>query len=128
MSVRVSIAKLLRLLAALCFLVAVFGAFRVSLGLAVPADWLARLPTIGQPFDRAAPGFMLRMTSTPTGVGVRIDGVVRGTTPWLGNVVCRQDDPIVLEMYRAGYHPWTQTVLCREGSSLDVPIPLDPAR
>ena len=105
----------LRLWTALCGLGLVLLLFRQPLGDAV-------LPRVSSQLggDGVAPGFVVRVESTPADHGiVWIDGVERGPSPFVGNARCRDGEPVVIEVRADGFRPWTRTVACRDGGSLD---------
>ena len=70
--------------------------------------------------DRSAPGFVLRITSTPPGGRLFVDGVDRGTVPLLANVACIKGQGVRLAVTKEGYPPWERQIACREGQTLIV--------
>lgn len=73
-----------------------------------------------------AKGFHLEASSEPSGAILRINGKEHGTTPFIGNVICRADDPVLLEVEAAGMKAWQRTVPCRQGEVLRINARLDP--
>ena len=70
----------------------------------------------------AAPGFVLQITSDPTGATVLVDGDPRGKTPALANVACRDGQEITLVVRMPGFPDFRQVVTCREGQTLKARI------
>lgn len=119
----------LRLLAWVAFFVAVVSTFRQPFDRVLGHRLRPVLAAIGA--DRLlgiapAPGFMLQVTSRPSGAAVRIDGIERGKTPALLNVTCRQGEKVVIEVELAG-RSTRRTVECREGGRLEANLPLPAA-
>ena len=120
------LAAIFRLLAWLALLVAGISTFHQPFG-RVLGYYLG--PALGAERSlglAAAPGFMLQITSRPSGAKVLLDGVERGTTPALLNVVCRQGDEVVIAV-ELDRRVAERRVLCREGGRLqaDLPLPTD---
>ena len=116
----------LRLWTAACALALVVLLFRQPLSEQIVPRVVGALG--GVQAGRPAPGFVVRITSTPPSRGaVWIDGVERGTVPFFGNVRCRDGDPARIELRADGFRPWTRTVTCRDGGSLEAHARLDVA-
>ncbi|MEM9554161.1 MAG: hypothetical protein AAGC60_07870 [Acidobacteriota bacterium] len=112
----IRLASALRLLAAVCLLLAVTAFFREPLRYAASHV----VPGLSASFGVAAPasGFMLEMRASVPGARLLVDGVERGTSPFLGNIECRADDEVVLVVEAPGHSSWSRTVVCREGGRL----------
>ncbi|MEL7061221.1 MAG: PEGA domain-containing protein [Acidobacteriota bacterium] len=119
------LAAVLRLAASACVLGAVVVAFWLPMDGSPTRSVLDRALDAVSPRG-AAPGFMLRMTSTPSGAVVGVDGQRVGTTPYLGNVVCRQGERVTIEASAPEHRTWRREIECREGASLDAAPRLEP--
>ncbi|MCG8454771.1 MAG: PEGA domain-containing protein [Holophagales bacterium] len=84
------------------------------------------LARIGLQSSNPAPGFMAEVLSTPSGAEVRIDGAHRGTTPFFGNVRCKEGETVTLEVHRAGFETWSRSVPCRQRRTLRAHARLEP--
>lgn len=108
----------LRVVAALAWLVLAIAVFRVPLGLVLaPVAKATGLEGILVP---AAPGFVLRVVSEPPNGQVWVNGIDRGLAPLLSNVVCREGQPVRIRVVKEGLPPWEREVECREGRTLFV--------
>ncbi len=108
------VASVLRLIASAALLVAVVAFFYRPLTLVVgPMLYHVGLPSMFA--DPSAPGFVLQVVSQPPGAEVRIGGTLRGTTPAMLNVACRNGEDVPIEIRKSGYPVFRRTILCREG-------------
>ncbi|MEM1179448.1 MAG: PEGA domain-containing protein [Acidobacteriota bacterium] len=110
------LAALCRLAAAACALALAVIVFAGPLLALLPTSISSNLDAI--PGLGSSRGFVAQILSEPSGAGVWIDGVERGTTPFFGNVQCRGDRPITIEVKGPGFQPWTRELTCREGDTL----------
>ena len=115
-------APLFRLAGAACALVLALALFQAPLRQISPAveDVMTTLPGMG-----ASRGFVMQVLSTPSGAEIRIDSQPRGTTPFFGNVTCRDGQEVAIEVIGEGRPPWRRVVPCREGGTLRVTARLD---
>lgn len=72
------------------------------------------------PAEQRARGFHAGIYSEPGGARVIIQGRLRGTTPWIGNVSCRNEESISIQVQLQGFETWARTLPCREGKSLEI--------
>lgn len=70
--------------------------------------------------DRPGAGFMLQITSTPTGATFTVQGKERGTTPAVANVLCSNGEKVVITVRREDFAEYRRQVECREGGQLQV--------
>ena len=120
-----SLAPFVQVLAAVCALVLAAALFQGPLLGRMPpgvADAASKLPGFG-----ASQGFVAQILSEPSGAEVRIDGVLRGTTPFFGNARCRADEEIVIEVVADGYKTWQRRLPCRVGDTLTATARLEKA-
>lgn len=66
------------------------------------------------------PGFNARIETVPAGAEVRVDGEVRGETPFLGNIACRAGEPVEIKLSKKGFRPWIRNPICRDTGTLEV--------
>lgn len=108
---------LLRVAAGLSWLVLALAVFRVPFEVALgPLARSAGLDRLAPP----APGIVLRVASDPPGGRVSVNGIGRGETPMIANVLCREGQPIRVRVEAEGFSPWETEVECREGPPLVV--------
>lgn len=113
-----------RALAAACALVASVGLWSDPVAALVDKLSAGRV-SWSLPGAGAAPGFNARIETVPSGAEVRVDGQDRGTTPFLGNIVCREGEPVSIEVSKKGFRPWVRNPLCRHGGTLEVTATLE---
>lgn len=124
------LASTLRLVSSLALLVATWAVFQQPLMTAL-APWLR--PVVeevqgagsGWWGSKAASGFMLQVTSNPTGAEVWVNGALRTHTPAIANIACRDGEAVTIALKRPGSKPFERTLACREGGSLRMRIRLD---
>ena len=92
--------------------------FRVPL--AVTLRPLARAAGLDRVLPPSAPGVVLRIDSDPPGGRLSVNGVGRGTTPMIANVICKKGRRIRLRIEKEGFPTWEKEVDCREGETLVV--------
>ena len=68
--------------------------------------------------DDTAPGFLLRVTSTPPGARLWMDGLELGTTPVITNAVCREGQAVHLRLVKPGLPAWDKKIACQQGKTL----------
>lgn len=120
----------LRLVSSLALLVAALAIFRQPLTTAL-VPWLgSAVQDIesggGWWGSKSAPGFMLNVTSHPTGAEVWVNGALRTHTPAIANIACRDGEAVTIALKRSGAEEFERTLECREGGSLRMRIRLDP--
>ena len=121
------LSPVLRLIASAALLVTVVAFFYRPLYLVLGPEVLPTAYRLGLPalFQRSsAPGFVLQITSRPPGAAVLVDGVPRGTTPSMLNVVCSEGKDVALTLRKEGLPDFQQTFTCREGLSARANIDL----
>ena len=98
-----------------------------ALGLVVLIFWQP-LAEVRSTLGFGSPGFLMQVTSEPVPGTVEVDGVVRGTTPYFGNVRCRAEERVQIRVLAEGRQPWQREVECRQGGTLEITARLaDPA-
>lgn len=70
--------------------------------------------------DRPSAGFMLQITSIPTGATFAVQGQERGNTPAMANVACRDGEAVVITVRKEGFAEYHRRVECREGRILQL--------
>ena len=117
--------SLLRLAGAACALTLAVSLFQSPLLRRLPPEWAeevaATLPGFGP-----SRGFVTQVLSMPAGAEVWIDGQRRGTTPFFGNVTCREGAEVTIDVVAPERRPWRRAVPCRQGQTLKVTARLDP--
>ena len=73
---------------------------------------------VEMPWDRPAAGFLMEITSEPSGAGFSVNGEERGNTPAVANVLCLEGQEVKLAVDLEGFAPYRRTVVCREGGRL----------
>ncbi len=76
------------------------------------------LPQLWRPAP--AKGFLVRITSEPSGGTVSLDGAERGKTPLFANVACDEGQQIAIVVEKQGSALWHRIVSCRVGKELTV--------
>ncbi len=115
---RLRLVGILRLVAALAWLTLVLAVFRFPLGRTF-GSW-AQAAGVGGLFNPSAPGFMLRVSSTPPDGQLWVDGENLGQLPMMANVSCIEGETVRLQVVKDGFAPWEREVGCREGRTLTV--------
>ncbi len=115
---RLRLAGILRLVAALAWLTLVLAVFRFPLGRTF-GPW-AQTAGLSRLFNPAAPGFMLRVSSQPSGGRLWVNGEDLGEVPLMANVRCTEGEAVQLQVTKKGYAPWEREIGCREGRTLTV--------
>jgi hypothetical protein len=72
------------------------------------------------PWNRPAAGFLMEITSEPSGARFAVNGEERGQTPALANVLCLDGQEVEIAVDLEGFAPYRRTVVCREGGRLQV--------
>jgi hypothetical protein len=113
-------AQVFRILAALQALALAILLFQAPL-----RDALAELRADALTEDGDPNAFMVQIVSDPSGATITIDGRDRGATPFIGNVPCRVDQKVTIEIAKPGHKTWRREVECRHGGSLRVSARLE---
>lgn len=122
MSSRHQIANALRALAALALLVFSYTLWSEPLGKVLGPQVAPAAEQLGVSdlFDRPSRGFMLQISSVPSGAAYGVQGQMRGNTPAMANVACRNGDAVDLVVRMDGFAEYHRQVECREGGILQV--------
>ena len=117
---RHQLADALRALAACAFLVFSYTLWSEPLRLVLGPRLGPVVEELGLPnlLDRPSPGFMLQITSVPSGAAFAVQGKGRGTTPAMANVACRGGEVVTIQVRKEGFAPYQRQVECREGGIL----------
>jgi len=114
------LAAALRALASLALLVCSFTLWSEPLRLILEPRVSSVIEGLGVSalLDRPRSGFMLQITSIPSGAAFAVKGEERGDTPAIANVPCHDGETVVITVRKEGFAEYQRQVECREGGSL----------